>query len=319
MFMNNPGFITTSIRSAILAVVLLFALAAAAQSTLPQQLGYPAGARLLIIQTDLGMMHAINRAGFEALERKLVTSATVLMPCPWFPEAAAFARAHPDGDYGLHLVLNSEWTPYRWRPLLGGATVPSLVDADGYFPSTEEAVVRRARPEEVERELRAQIEAALHAGVPVTHLDTHMGTLFASPALFDVYRKLGREYRLPLLVPRDLAEKNKLATSGLVVIERDLQMRPGVPYDRWLEEYKRMLASLPPGVYQLTVHLGYDDEEHRGATAGHDNWGAHWRQNDWDVVRSGQLQQWLRKQGFTLITWKELGRISNFELRMGYL
>ncbi len=299
----------TPFETLLLAVMFLSSVAHAQSPTaVTEKLGCAPDTRLLIIQSDLGMMHAINRAGFEALERKLITSATILVPAPWFPEAAAFARAHPDGDYGLHLVLNSEWTPYRWHPLAGTA-VPSLVDKDGYFPATEDAVISNAKPEEIERELRLQIDTALRAGIRVTHLDTHMGTLFASPRLFEVYRKLGREYRLPILAPRTVIQRNKLPAEAVIPIDGDLQMRPGVPYPQWLEEYKKMLAALRPGLYQLTVHLGYDDEEHRAATVGHENWGARWRQNDWDLIRSGELQRWLRDQGFVLITWRELQKL----------
>ncbi len=280
---------------------------AQAPKSLAERLGHPANARLLIIETDIGMMHSINRAAFEALEKGWVTSATVLVPCPWFPEAARFARAHPEGDYGVHLALNSEWVPYRWGPVTPRALVPSLLDAGGYFPPLETGVVRQAKPDEVERELRAQIEKARAAGINVTHLDSHMGTLFASPQLFAIYQRLGHEYGLPILIPRTHALA-KAVPANVVLIDRELTMRPGVPSGQWLETYEKMLAPLGPGVYQLTVHLGYDDEEARAATEGR-NWGAAWRQNDFDVVRTPQFQQFLRDQGFVLVRWKELQRV----------
>src|SRR3954447_1627838 len=126
-----------------LALILLLAVPLIAQQkSFAERLGYPADSRLLIIQADIGMMHSINRAGFEALEKKYITSATILVPCPWFPEAAKFAKEHPDLDFGLHLALNSEWRPYRWGPVSQRTTVPSLIDADGYFPPTEDIVFR---------------------------------------------------------------------------------------------------------------------------------------------------------------------------------
>lgn len=277
------------------------------QQAFAQHTEIPSNARLLIIQSDIGMMHAIDRAAFEGIGKKWITSATVLVACPWFSEVAAFARAHPEADYGVHLMLNSEWTPYRWGPVLPASLVPSLVDQNGYFPATEDEVVHNGKPEDIERELRAQIEKAKAAGVRITHLDSHMDTLFATPQLFAIYRKLGEDYHVPVLVTRDIVTRLKLTnTDGLVVLDRRLEMRPGVPRSQWLDAYRNMLAPLPPGTYMLSVHLGYDDPEHRAATVGHQNWGAAWRQADLDTVGSPEFQRFLKEQGFILITWKEL-------------
>jgi chitin disaccharide deacetylase len=261
--------------------------------SLQEKLGYPKDARLLIIQSDLAMMHSTNRAAFEALEKRWITSATIIVPCPWFPEAAAFARAHPDGDYGLHLALNSEWEAYRWGPVSPRAAVLSLLDKDGYFPPLTSDVVAHAKLEEVERELRAQVEKARSAGINVTHLDAHMETLWATPELLEVYQRVGRDYGLPVLLP-----------DGPV---KDIQIGPRVPNDQWRDWYKKRLSSLGPGVYQLTLHLGYDDDEARGAT-GTRPWGAAWRQRDWDMLRGEEFRQSLKDQKFILITWRALAK-----------
>src|SRR5213596_1723302 len=138
-------------------------------TTTQERLGYPRDARLLVIHADdAGMAHSVNRATVEALEKGWITSASILVPCPWFPEVARWARTHPDADLGIHLALNSEWTSFRWRPL---SEVPSLVDADGYFPLVETTVGAQAKPAEVERELRAQVDRARAAGIRLSHLD----------------------------------------------------------------------------------------------------------------------------------------------------
>ena len=282
-------------RRVCLAAFLLFLLGwrAPAQQTIAEKLGYPQDVRLLILQSDLAMMHSTDRAAFEALEKHWITSATIIVPCPWFPEAAAFARTHP-GDYGLHLALNSEWESYRWGPVSPRATVPSLLDASGYFPPLTADVVAHAKPEEVERELRAQIEKARAAGIVITHLDAHMETLWASPMLVEIYKRVGREYGLPVLLP-----------DGPV---KDIQIGPRVPNEQWLDWYRKRLAALGPGVYQLTLHLGYDDDEARGAT-GDQPWGAAWRQRDWDMLRGDEFRQFLREQKFVLVTWRELSKV----------
>jgi len=278
-------------RIAVLALSLLCAILAPAQAPSPESLGYPKDARLLIIQSDLAMMHSTDRAAFEALEKQWITSATIIVPAPWFPEAAAFARAYPDGDYGLHLALNSEWLAYRWGPVSQKALVPSLLDKDGYFPPLTTDVLTHAKLDEVERELRAQVHKARAAGIHVSHLDAHMETLWASPELLAVYQKIGREYGLPVLLP-----------GGPV---RDIQIGPKVQPGEWLQWYKTRLSGLPPGVYQLTLHLGYDDEEARGATADRP-WGAAWRQRDWDMLRSADFREFLKQQRFVLVTWKNI-------------
>jgi predicted glycoside hydrolase/deacetylase ChbG (UPF0249 family) len=277
---------------------------------LAERLGHPKDARLLVIHADdLGMSRSVNRATFEALERALITSASILVPCPWFPEVAQFARAHPNVDLGIHLALNSEWKTYRWGPVSPTDSVASLLDDEGYLPLLQPAVVERAKIPEVERELRAQVQRARGAGIPISHLDTHMGTLAASVPLLEAYRRMGAEARVPILLSRDAPlPPGASIPDREVLIDRLLQVLPGVPLTGWRQAYEQMLAPLPPGVYELIVHLGYDDEEMRGATVDHPDWGAAWRQFDFDLVRSEEFRSFLRAQGFVLVSWRDLAR-----------
>lgn len=298
------------------ACLLWFAMAIAVTGqsrTVQERLGYPVDSRLLIIHADdFGMSHSVNRATIDALTNHWITSASILVPCPWFPEVVRFARSHPDADLGIHMAVNSEWTTFRWGPVSGRDVVPTLLDADGYLPLLEEHVVRQAKPEEVERELRAQVDRARAAGVNLTHLDSHMATLFRSPALFDVYRKMGTTYKLPLLLERRGERGGDAASfetnSRDALVDRVVSISPGVSPADWASAYEKMLAPLPPGVYQLIVHLGYDDDEMRGATADHPDWGAAWRQQDLDLVKSERFRKFLADQKFVLIGWRELAR-----------
>jgi predicted glycoside hydrolase/deacetylase ChbG (UPF0249 family) len=190
--------------------------------------------------------------------------------------------------------------------------VPTLLAPDGYLPLQTDGV-GKTNPREVERELRAQIDLARRAGVNVTHLDSHMGALFGAEAPFNVYLGLGTSYGLPLLLERtgapgaDAPPLWAERARNIALVDRVLQMGPGVSREQWVETYKRMLAPLGPGVYELIVHLAYDDEM-RGATHDHPDWGAAWRQYDFDLVRSAEFRDWLKQQGFQLITWRDIAR-----------
>jgi chitin disaccharide deacetylase len=291
-----------------------FTLSAQSQTkSVQERLGYPATARLLILHADdFGMNHSVNRAISEAIEKKWITSASILVPCPWFLEAANFAKAHPDADLGIHQALNSEWTQFRWGPVSSRDKVSSLLDAQNYLPLDTPDVVKNAKPAEVEAELRAQIERAQQFGVHVTHLDTHMGALFQSPALFSIYSKLGNDFHVPILDGRNgtdhaAPETNQLPT-GRILVDRVFGIDPGVDPKDWVAWYEKQLTPLGPGVYQVILHLAYDDDEMRGATSDHPDWGAAWRQRDFDMVKSAEFQKFLKDQGFILVGWKDLAK-----------
>jgi chitin disaccharide deacetylase len=281
------------------------------EKTVQERLGYPAWARLLVIHADdLGMNHSVNRAIFEALEKGWVTSASILVPCPWFPEVVNWAKEHPNADVGIHQALNSEWTSFRWAPVSPKDKVPSLLDTYGYLPLDTPAVVQNAKPSEVETELRAQIDRAQSAGIRLTHLDTHMGVLFESADLYDLYQKMGHLYNLPILEARagSHAPRGVLTPVEEVLVEKVIEIEPGIDAKDWASWYRKQLERLPAGVYQVIVHLAYDDEEMRGATYDHPDWGAAWRQHDLDMVKSPEFRQFLKDQGFVLVGWRDLTR-----------
>src|SRR3977135_759191 len=161
-------------------VSLLFASALQAQTkTIAERLGHPADSKLLILHADdLGAAHSIDAASFGGLENGAVTSASIMVPTPWIGEVAAYARAHPNADLGLHLTLTSEWEAYRWGSVESSDKVPSLLEPDGTFPNNDSVVAVRAKQPEIELELRAKIERVTALGIRPTPLDTHMLSLF---------------------------------------------------------------------------------------------------------------------------------------------
>ena len=306
-----------SSRSFQLLCALVLACGAASQAhaqapakTVQERLGYPATAKLLVIHADdFGGGHSINRATSEALEKGYITSASILVPCPWFPEALEFAKAHPDADLGIHQALNSEWVEYRWGPISSKDQVPSLLDADGYLPLDTPEVAKNAKPEEVERELRAQVDRAQKMGVHITHLDSHMAALFGSPDLYNVYLKMGHSYGVPILEEWEGTHGPAVKPPpDEMLVQKVISIDPGVPAEKWTAWYEDQLKPLGPGVYQIIVHLAFDDEEMRGIAKDHPDWGAAWRQHDFDMVKSAEFHQFLKNQGFTLVGWKDLAK-----------
>jgi hypothetical protein len=183
---------------------ICLAVTAAAQQTktFAERLGWPKGARVLILHVDdAGMSHESDEGVETAISKGVSTSTSVMMPCPFVPEIVKYIKAHPTMDAGLHLTLTSEWDNYRWGPLAGKAAVPGLVDKQGCLYQSVTAVYFSATPEEVDKEIRAQLDRALSMGFKPTHLDSHMGTLFAKDAYMEKYLKLGIEKQIPVMFP----------------------------------------------------------------------------------------------------------------------
>jgi predicted glycoside hydrolase/deacetylase ChbG (UPF0249 family) len=289
-------------------------LAASAQNnpkSLAEKLGYSPDARLLIVHADdVGVTHSVNAATIQAFETGLVNSASIMVPCPWFPEIADYAKSHPGADLGLHLTLTSERVYYRWGPVASKDKVPSLVDENGYFhhdwtPAT------RINPKEVELELRAQIDRAYAMGIRPTHLDSHQYRLFDNgKELFEVVVRIAHDYHLPVFVARDWFVDRPYLQSGLgpsdIVIDHTVTIEPTVPPAKWADFYKNAMKNLQPGVTEFVIHLGYDNDEMKAATRERDTWGAAWRQRDFDFFTSQEFRQLLAEQNIKLITWREI-------------
>jgi predicted glycoside hydrolase/deacetylase ChbG (UPF0249 family) len=302
---------------------LLFFLAAAILETsaqnnpksLAEKLGYSRDAKLLIVHADdVGVTHSVNAATIKAFETGLVNSASIMVPCPWFPEIADYAKSHPDADFGLHLTLTSERVYYRWAPVASKDKVPSLLDENGYFhhdwtPTT------RINPKEVELELRAQIDRAYAMGIRPTHLDSHQYRLFDSgKELFEVVVRIAHDYQLPVFVARDWFADRPYLQSSLgpsdIVIDHTVTIEPSVSPVKWADFYKAAVTNLQPGVTEFVIHLGYDNDEMKAATRERDTWGAAWRQRDFDFFTGQEFRQLLADQNVKLVTWRELASVA---------
>src|SRR5262244_2624228 len=155
-------------------LIFCIAVASSQTKTVAERLGYPSDTKLLIIHADdLAVAHSEDAASFEALDKGAVASASIIVPGPWLTEIADYAKTHPNADLGLHLALTSEWKTFRWGSVESKDKVPSLLDSAGALWPLTENVAKNVKPQEVEKEYRAQIERALALGIRPTHLDTH--------------------------------------------------------------------------------------------------------------------------------------------------
>jgi len=230
-----------------------------------QRLGYPADAKLLIVNADdLGFCHSANVGVFDCLRTGQVTSATLMVPCPWAREAAARYRGE---DIGVHLTLNAEHELYRWGPI---THAPSLLGGDGGFPRTQQDVWDHADLDEVRRETRAQIERAILWGFDVSHLDTHMATLQMRPEFFDIYLDLATDFRLPLRMFGAKMDEylgfpaRELATEAGLVFSDHTIIVAGVGSREILDTH---MGKLKPGVTEVFLHPAVDSPELRAVAA----------------------------------------------------
>lgn len=274
-----------------------------------QLLGYADDARVLIINADdFGMCHAENVATMDGLERGAFCSATIMVPCPWFEEVVAFAQRLPTADLGVHLTHTSEWETYKWGPLCGRSAVPTLVDARGHFYRDVESLYAHARLNEVERETRAQIERALAAGIDVTHLDSHMGTLQLDVNYHALYVRLAAEYRLPIRMARR-SWMHEMGMAQIVeqadrlgVLAPDHFWYGGPPHaDETATYWTEVLRKLQPGVSELYVHAAADEPEMRAIS---DSWAQ--RAADYRFFMAPGTHTLLRDLGITLIGYRPL-------------
>ncbi len=242
-----------------------------------QKLGFDENARVVILHADdIGMCQASVEAYADLLEAGIMSSAATMVPCPWFPAAADFFRAHqtyPRFDVGVHLTLNSEWKNFRWSALSTRDPASGLLDADGYFHSLAAPTHEFANPDAVERELTAQVERALAAGFGVTHMDSHMLALY-HPRLLPAYIRVAQKFCLPAFLTRPRTPLTEGMPEEIETLLHEAQARGMALFDHFdalaldqhenrLQEARRALNALPAGLSALVFHPCRDSAEVR--------------------------------------------------------
>ena len=267
-------------------------------------LGYPADARLLIVNADdFGMCHAVNEAIVGALKEGIVRSTSLMVPCPWALEATHFLADHPEIPFGVHLTAISDSANNRWRPLTAREEAPSLLDDAGYFYDFEHMpeFLAQVRLDELELEFRAQIEVVLAAGLHPTHLDWHSLRISSRADIFDVMFRLAREHGLALRVfSRSCIDK--LQSQGFPTNDYDVLDSYLLDPATKAARYAELLHELPVGLSEWAVHPGLDCSELSAIEPG----GNHIRQTDYDFLTSQEAKNIVRKEGIILLDYRAL-------------
>ena len=283
-----------------------------AQKTIQEKLGYSKDTKLLIIHADdIGVSHSENMATITALEKGSVRSGSIMVPCPWFPEIAAYAVSHPDADLGLHLTLTSEWKYYRWGAVAKDKA-PSLMNHKGFLYSDVDSLGMKANLKEIETELRAQIDRAIQFGVKPTHFDSHMGGCFITKDFVKVYLALAREYKVPCLLNKEAfkilfkIDLDELITDKDVLVDRIFMANPPDFKNGMANYYSGVFKSIQPGLNCILLHAAYDNDEMKAVTIDHPDYGSAWRQADFDFFTSDACKKQLDELKIKVITWKEI-------------
>jgi chitin disaccharide deacetylase len=301
--------------------------------TYAEKLGFPKGAIVLILHVDdVGMSYDSNMGAFKATEKGVATSMSVMMPCPWVAGFLHYQKEHPKLDAGLHLTLTSEWKDYRWGPLSGKPTVKGLVDTEGAMWHSVREVVEHAKAEEVDAEIRSQLDRARAMGFEPTHIDSHMGTLFAKPEFLEKYLKLGIEQHIPVMFPgghntmimkepssagltiEQTTEVGKMLwNAGLPVLDDLHNITYGFKYpkDKVLtdsklqkiaaEQYIESFKQLQAGVTMVIMHCTSPTEVFKQITDS-----GMTRRGDLLAMLSPELKKYIADNHIILTTWREL-------------
>ena len=288
-------------------------------STNAVKLGFPEGKKVLLLHMDdAGMCQEANQAVMEYIENGHLQSAAVMMPCVTARPMVEWALANPAADIGVHLTLTSEWKTYRWGSVAPSAEVPGLLDPDGKMWRNVPDVVLHATAQEVETEIRAQIDSMIAIGHRPTHIDTHMGTLYGSPAFAKAFLKVAAEYYIPanaidLSNPR---VANFFKKAGYPVDDEMIKFLNDYPlpkldffgsvpkgetYEQKRANFFKLVRSLPPGLTEIIFHPAVETENLKRITGS-------WQQRVWEarLFSDPVVTDFFNRKGIILTTWTDI-------------
>jgi hypothetical protein len=283
-----------------------------------RKLGLADDDRVVIIHADdIGMCQATIAAFADLVDFGLISSGAVMVPCPWFPQVAAYCRQRPLVDLGVHLTLTSEWDGYRWGPVSTRDPASGLMDEAGYFHQRSEQVQEHGDAAAVQLELQMQVDRAVAAGIDVTHVDTHMGAV-AQVEFIPAYVQLAIQHRLPMMILRldeagwqevGLDQETavfatrlvrQLEAQGLPLLDNLAALPLDQPDDR-VALAMEVFDELPPGLTHFIIHPARDTPELRAIAP---DWPS--RVADYEAFTSRELRDAVRNSGVQVIGYRAL-------------
>lgn len=284
-----------------------------------EKLGFPAGSKVILLHCDdAGMCDEANIAVRNYFETGDLRSAAVMVPCPYAMELVEWAKTQDAPDIGVHLTLTSEWKSYRWGPVSDPSKVPGLIDPEGRMWHDVPEVVSHASPAEVETEVRAQIDKVIAAGFTPSHIDTHMGTMYASLDYLKVFLKIAEEYKLPAnaidLSDTAIAENFRKAgypiTNDVVELLNQYSLPKldnfssvpdGDSYEDKRTNFFGLLKSFNPGLTEIIFHPSVETENLKTITGS-------WQQRVWEaqLFSDPVVKEFFENNGIIITTWREV-------------
>ena len=278
-----------------------------------QILGFNPTDKLLIIHADdLGLCESVNSATFESFKNRAISSASVMMTTDEINEVASFSNTNQNYDMGIHLTVTSEWKLHKWGGILNNEDIPSILNKKNHLYWNKRKFTKNGKLDEIRKELQAQIDLGKSMGINPSHIDSHEGALFFDPDIFKLYLDLAKENDLLAFVPIQASvhfDENFKKPKHAIIIDQFHMLPEGINVSEIKDYYFNVIKNLQPGLSQIIVHLGKDEEELREITIDHPNFDYRWRQLDFDVFNSIDFKDHLKKHNIKIINWKDLKKL----------
>ena len=281
--------------------------------SLAEKLGYSEDDKLLVIHADdLGLEESVNLTSFESLKKNSVTSASVIMNTEKIDEVANFSKLNPTLDLGVHLTVTSEWKIHKWGGILNDKDIPSMLNNNNHFYWNKRKFTKFSDLEEVRNELQAQIDLAISMGIKVSHIDSHEGALFFDPDIFKMYLDLAEKNNLLAFVPIQASvhfDKNFPKPNHAIIFDQFFMAEAGIKPDEMENYYLDILDDLKPGLSQIIVHFGLNNDKMKDITQGKVDYGSLWREKDYNVMNSEKFVKSLEENNIKLINYSDLKNV----------
>jgi predicted glycoside hydrolase/deacetylase ChbG (UPF0249 family) len=274
--------------------------------SIQNRLGYPENSILLIIHADdIGLTESENLASFEAMERGMVNSGSIMVPCRGFSQVVDYVKTNPGSDLGIHFTLTSEWDSYKWGPVSKPDQIASIVDQNGNFLESASKLIENFKVEDIRKELKSQITLALESGIDLTHIDSHMFTVFSNKVIQKAYADIGMEYKLPMLLTIDNVNSFSLIKNN-VIVDYLYYAQPKHNVQDLSAYYRQVLYNMKPGLNTILLHVAYNNSDMQSITNNTPKYGSEWRQADFDFFAGDECRQIVKDRNIQIVSWREI-------------